>query len=133
MNMEIKNSAREIVKAGCVVIDGNKVLLITNPNRDGYWAFPKGHAEEGETVEQVALRETFEETGYKVELIKRLQDVVYGHGETGELIRVAIFLAKPVEKVGEGEEISEWVDITKARELIWPNGLSLLDEIGDIS
>lgn len=128
--MDIKNDAGEMVKAGCVVIDGNKVLLVTNPDRNAYWAFPKGHAEAGETMEQVALRETLEETGYKVEIIKQLQDVVYSHGETGEPIRVAIFLAKPLEKVGEGEETSEWVDATKARKLIWPNGIPLLDEIG---
>ena len=30
---------------------------------DIYWTFPKGHPEEGETQEQGALRELFEETG----------------------------------------------------------------------
>lgn len=127
--MEIKNDAGEIVKAGCVVVDGNKVLLVTNEDR-GVWAFPKGHAEDDETAEQVALRETLEETGYRVEIVKRLQDVVYNHGETGEPIRVAMFWAKPLEKIDEGEGQSEWVDATKARDLIWSNGIPLLDEIG---
>ncbi|MFA5967280.1 MAG: NUDIX domain-containing protein [Patescibacteria group bacterium] len=129
MNMEIKNDAGEILKAGCVVVDGSNVLLVTTEDRSA-WAFPKGHAETGEDIEQVALRETLEETGYKVEIIKRLQDVVYHHGETGEPIRVAMFWAKPIEKIDEGEGNVEWVDATKARELIWPNGIPLLDEIG---
>lgn len=127
--MDIKNDAGEIVKAGCVVVDGNKVLLLTDVNHKTN-AFPKGHTETGETLEETAIRETLEETGYKVEIIKRLQDVVYYHEEIKAPIRVAMFLAKPIEKVGEGEEISGWVDATKARELIWPNGLPLLDEIG---
>lgn len=127
--MEIKNDAGEIIKAGCVVVDGSKVLLVTNEDRS-VWAFPKGHAENDETAEQVALRETLEETGYKVEIVKRLQDVVYNHGETGEPIRVAMFWAKPLEKINEGEGQAEWVDATKTRDLIWANGIPLLDEIG---
>ncbi len=126
--MDIKNDAGEIVKAGCVVVDGSKVLLVTDADRK-VWAFPKGHAESDEDIKQVALRETLEETGYKVEIIKRLQDVVYHHGETGEPIRVAMFWAKPIEKINGGEGYVEWVDAVKARELIWANGIPLLDEI----
>ena len=44
-----------------------RVLLVhqisyRGPN-DRFWTFPKGHAEEGETLEQTALRELEEETG----------------------------------------------------------------------
>jgi len=31
--------------------------------QSGHWGFPKGHMEKGETEEQTALRELFEETG----------------------------------------------------------------------
>ncbi|MBU1092427.1 NUDIX domain-containing protein [Patescibacteria group bacterium] len=127
--MEIKNDTGEIIKAGCVVVDGSKVLLVTDRDRK-VWAFPKGHAENSETVEQIALRETLEETGYKVEIVKRLQDVVYRYESNGAPVRVAMFLAKPIEKVDEGEGNAEWVDATKARDLIWTNGIPLLDEIG---
>ena len=127
--MDIKNDAGEIVKAGCVVVDGNKVLLLTDINHKTN-AFPKGHAETGETLEETAIRETLEETGYKVEIIKRLQDVVYYHQEIKASVRVAMFLANPIERTNDGEGNAEWVDATKARELIWPNGIPLLDEIG---
>ena len=36
--------------------------------------------------------------GYEVEILKRLSDITYPHGQTGELIRVAIFKAKPIKK-----------------------------------
>lgn len=36
--------------------------------KQSYWAFPKGHADEGETDEECAIRETMEETGVSVSL-----------------------------------------------------------------
>ena len=50
------------------VFDNDKVLLVKQ--NDGHTAFPKGHIEKGETEEECALRETFEETGLKVKIIK---------------------------------------------------------------
>lgn len=41
------------------------ILLQTN----NFWSFPKGHMEPGETEEQTALRELFEETGLRARLI----------------------------------------------------------------
>ena len=43
-----------------------KILLIFQQN--GFWGFPKGHVEEGETESETAVREVFEETGLWVEL-----------------------------------------------------------------
>ena len=37
---------------------------------EGLWGFPKGHMEKGETEEQTALREIYEEVLLKVNLIK---------------------------------------------------------------
>lgn len=45
----------------------NKYLLIAN--LEGVWGFPKGHTESGETEEETALREVYEETNLKVKLI----------------------------------------------------------------
>lgn len=44
-----------------ILDDVPHVLLIRDPYRK--WGLPKGHAEEGETVPEAALREVAEETG----------------------------------------------------------------------
>lgn len=44
---------------------GNGPVYLVMSNRKGYWEFPKGHVDPGETDEQAALREVQEETGLK--------------------------------------------------------------------
>jgi len=47
-----------------------KYLIIKH--RKGHWAFPKGHADKGETKLETALRELKEETGIsKISLLKK--------------------------------------------------------------
>ncbi len=50
-----------------------KYLLISNLT--GIYGFPKGHVEQGETEEQTALREVFEETGVTVRLLPGFRTV----------------------------------------------------------
>jgi bis(5'-nucleosidyl)-tetraphosphatase len=47
-----------------------KIFLINQYGRTGdvYWTFPKGHAEEGESPLQAAVRELFEESGITVNI-----------------------------------------------------------------
>lgn len=54
-----------IVATIAVVVRGNEVLLVrrANPPDAGYWGFPGGKIEIGETIHQAALRELREETG----------------------------------------------------------------------
>ena len=60
--------ARPIVGIGAVVLRGDSVLLIRrgHPPNEGDWAIPGGAQELGETAEQAARRELFEETGLRV-------------------------------------------------------------------
>lgn len=62
--------------AGGVVLDGaGRVLLVRY--RSGAWAFPKGHVEPGETLEQTAVREVREETGVAAAVIAPLPQTQY--------------------------------------------------------
>ncbi len=53
--------------AYCVAFDGDKFLMIYHPRRKG-WEMPGGKIEAGETAEDAAIRECFEESGYDVEI-----------------------------------------------------------------
>lgn len=58
-----------IPTVGVVVLDGDKVLLVEHTEASGHvtgaYGLPAGRVEAGETFEDVAVRELFEETGLK--------------------------------------------------------------------
>ncbi len=63
--------------AGVVIKQDGKYLLIqeNRPNNSlvhGLWNFPAGKLDEGETLEEAAVREAKEEAGYDVELVRKL-------------------------------------------------------------
>lgn len=43
--------------------------LLVKSGRDGHWGFPKGHIEEGESEQETAIREVFEETGLEIKIV----------------------------------------------------------------
>ena len=47
----------------------NEIQYLLIRNWTGIYGFPKGHVEQGETEEQTALREVFEEVGLAVKLV----------------------------------------------------------------
>lgn len=55
------------ISCGAYVLDNGKVLLVKHKS-GGHWDFPKGHREEGETKQETAIREVFEETGVKIKI-----------------------------------------------------------------
>lgn len=68
--------------AGGVVLDGDKVLTISWTDQD-YVCFPKGGIDPGETSEQAALREVFEETGYRAQIVAPIRSWFYDYEEAG--------------------------------------------------
>lgn len=50
--------------------DGNEIKYLLACERSGYWVFPKGHMEAGESEHDTALREVKEETGLDVSFVE---------------------------------------------------------------
>ncbi len=69
-----------------------RVLLIRRAD-NGFWALPGGACDVGETPAEAAARETWEETGYQVEITRLLGvfDERFHHGEAGRHLYVLLF------------------------------------------
>lgn len=68
------------IRAGIVLIKENKVALIER-YRAGfhYYSFPGGGVDEGESVEQAAVREAMEELGVEVAIKQKVANVHIGY------------------------------------------------------
>lgn len=75
-------------------------FLVIHRNKQGDWTLPKGHVEESETLEECALRELSEETGWSGRVIGSVGEINYQYSEKDtNLIRrvnVQYFLVEPI-------------------------------------
>lgn len=122
--MAIKDNREMVTCAGAIVFRmGNKGILeflLIKPSkmtRNNEWGFPKGHMDEGESIEQCAIREVYEETGVVPRLIFELPPVFTKN--TKEYKTVHFWLAKQLNEKApirpQPEEVSEcrWFPITE--------------------
>lgn len=114
--------------AGGVVFNAQGEVLLLR-DRMGFWVFPKGHVEPGETLEEAAVREVWEETGVRAEVVGPLFPTRYVNPKGVER-EVHWFLMR-----GEGEPRLEkgmsglgWFGPEEARSLLsFPEDLRLLE------
>ncbi len=110
-------------KAGCILInkDTKEIALVC---RNGEYSFPKGHLEEGETIEECAIRETKEEVGHDCHIIGNKEiAVLYYDTPRGEKVENYYYLAIDdgvcKEEIEEKDkEISVWKKIEEIEETI---------------
>ena len=93
--------------------EGAELLyLLIRSGRTGNWGFPKGHVEPGETEEQTALREVYEETGYRVRVLPGFRELVSYPLDTGNVKEVVYFAA---EALGDADAL----DQDEVAECLW--------------
>lgn len=117
---------------GSIVLNNNQVLLVKH--NAGHWDFPKGHVEEGETLEETAIREVKEETNVLIEVNSNYRYVTRYSPKENVLKDVIYFLGKPLSNdlKNQEEEVSEvkFVDIDQALSLIiYDNSKKILKKL----
>lgn len=90
--------------------DGVIEYLVLYQHRSGTWSLPKGHIAAGETEEETALREVWEETGLKVSLQNGFRREMSYTVSAKALKHVVFFLARAQGELTLGEnEISDYI------------------------
>ena len=98
---------------------GFEVAVIHRPHRED-WSFPKGKLDKGETFEDCALRETWEETGLVCELGRFLGVTEYIHRKGRPKIVAYWLMSITGGEFTINEEADEirWLGIDEARGLV---------------
>lgn len=143
------------IAAGIFIIRADKKLLVCHPtnHKADFWSIPKGKADEGETMLETALRETFEETNIDLKTMNgfrvyELESVVYGHNK--KMIFPFIYHEPSPIVDWDGVEIKcnsnvhperggfpemddyKWVTLEEARPLLHDTQAACLDKIIEI-
>lgn len=103
---------------GGVIVDERGQVLVVAPKGKfgGYaWTFPKGRPDDGETPEQTAIREVFEETGIKAAILCKLLGV--HRGTTTENTYFVMTPTGGAARPGDEIETVKWVTPDEARRL----------------
>lgn len=114
----------------------NQYILLIRKKNSPLWTLPKGHQENDESIQETALREVKEETGFNCRIEKKAGEIQFQYQKNGQnfLEKVHYFFMVPIGNVnafdtGEIEEI-RWVEIEKAPNLLfYQNEKNLVQDI----
>lgn len=109
--------------AGGLVVDTDRMAaaIIGRIDRKGrmVWSFPKGHLEAGETAEQAAVREVFEETGLTAQVSAPLGTIAFWFMLEGKRIHKTVHHFLLIAESGELSDADievdaiEWIPLTE--------------------
>ena len=96
----------------------------------GDWTFPKGKLDAGETFEQAALREVFEEIGMRCQVVRFVGTTNYTHRKGKPKIVAYYHMVVDDGEFAPNEEVDElvWVPLEQVRaHLTWDRDQELFD------
>lgn len=114
------------------IIGGEKRFLLIKNKRSNHWGFPKGHIEAGETDEETAVREVFEETGLHIQIFDGFKNkseyTIHNRVEKSVLIFLAT--TDDTQTIIQPEEIEDyiWLNYESAQTTLnYSNDKSILE------
>ena len=113
---------------GAIIFNENKVLVVKQTS--GFYGFPKGHVEIGETEKETAIREVKEETGLDIKIIsdkRYTQSYIVKENVHKDVV---FFIAK-LENNNEKRQVEEieeilWIDINEVENILTYDSLKEL-------
>jgi 8-oxo-dGTP diphosphatase len=109
-----------------VIFDQNKKLLIAerphNKTKAGFWEFPGGKVEPGETVFEALKRELHEEVGINIDSANPLVKVYYQNPDCEVLLDTWIVTDFTGNASGLEGQIIKWIDVSELDNFIFPEG-----------
>lgn len=117
--------------------NGGEIRYCVIRQTNGDYGFPKGHGEPGETEQQTALREIFEEVGLRASILEGFREVLeYPLGyRPGWRKQTVYFLAACQGKITCQEAEVTWADMLPMEEarnlLTFPETRTLLQKADD--
>ena len=138
-----KTRVERAISAGGVVLREGETgteVVICGRSSDGVWGLPKGTLDEGESLEQAAVREVIEETGLKVEIVRKVGVVEYWFAREG--VRYHKWVHHYLMRATGGDTANhdaehdrvEWLPVEKAlRKLTFENDRNMVRQAGSDS
>ncbi|MBI3000010.1 MAG: NUDIX hydrolase [Deltaproteobacteria bacterium] len=119
-------TVREISSGGIVYRRRRGLVEVALIRSRARWCLPKGHVEEGERLQETALREVKEETGLEGRVVAKIGDITYWYTnrtKEGEPIRIfkrvyfylIRYLRGDVRRHDQEVEEARWLPIEEAR------------------
>ena len=112
----MNDSKRFFVALKGAIFNKNKFLIIKRSNKTrgehGFWEFPGGRMEFGETPEETLSRELLEEVGLKVEIIKPLDTWSFFRDENTQIVGITYLCEAVSSEVILSEEHVDFAWVT---------------------
>ena len=120
---KLVDNKRVEVAVGLVFNEHGQILIAQRPahtSHPGFWEFPGGKIESGETAEQGLVRELQEEVGITPLIYTALKEVPYDYATKKVLLKVFRIESFEGEPYGAEGQVIRWVNIAELKDYQFP-------------